>query len=146
MAIRAPREALPASTVSSLQDATRQRLLDRLRKGEIAVGPNASTVQAELRLKTREVTFTQFAWPVWVDAASRRKASYGGCAAGLALPGEVRLREGEQRVRTLIAQETASNLVAWGLGRHGLGDTATVIGGATNRAWEVRTATPCAMR
>ncbi|MFN7989506.1 MAG: hypothetical protein U0529_18665 [Thermoanaerobaculia bacterium] len=137
-------EALPASTVSCLQDATRQHLLDRFRKGEIAVGPNASTAQAEFRLKNRGVTVRQYAWPVWVDAASSRKAPYGGCTAGLALPGEVRvsLREGEQRARTLIAQETANNLLAFALDRAELGDDAQVVDAAVSQALDACSSLP----
>lgn len=107
-------EPLPAATVSCLQSATRQHLLDLYKKGQIQSGANVTAAQAELRLKTRSVSVRQYAWPVWVEAASSRKAPFAGCAAGVALPGEVRvsLREGEQRARTLIAQETANNLLA----------------------------------
>ena len=116
-------EALPASTVSCLQDATRQHLLDRFRKGEIAVGPNASTAQAEFQLKNRGVTVRQYAWPVWVDSAMNGALPYEGCAAGVALPSEVRvsLREGEVRARRMIAWETANSLVTWALDRGDLG-------------------------
>ena len=137
-------EPLPAATVSCLQSATRQHLLDLFRKGELEAGAGVTAAQADLRIRTRPVSVRQYAWPVWVEAASSRKAPFGGCAAGVALPGEVRisLREGEQRARTLLAQETANNLLAWSLDRSELGDDAQVVEVAVSRALDACSALP----
>ena len=137
-------EPLPAATVSCLQSATRQHLLDLFRKGELKTGASVTAAQAELRIRTRPVSVRQYAWPLWVEAASSRKAPFAGCAAGVALPGEVRisLREGEQRARTLLAQETANNLLAWSLDRSELGDDAAVVDVAVSRALDACSALP----
>ena len=52
-----------------------------------------------------------------------------GCAAGIALPGEVRvsLREGEVRARRVVAWETANSLLSWALDRRDLGDDSKVL-------------------
>jgi hypothetical protein len=137
-------EPLPAATVSCLQSATRQHLLDLFRKGELRTGAGVTAAQADLRIRTRPVSVRQFAWPLWVEAASSRKTPFAGCAAGVALPGEVRisLREGEQRARTLLAQETANNLLAWSLDRSDLGDDAEVVEVAVTQALDACSALP----
>lgn len=127
---------LPASTVSCLQSAVRQHLLDLLRKGELKQGAAATAAQADLRLRTRAVAVRQYAWPVWVDSAMNGSLPYAGCAAGVAFPSEVRvsLREGEVRARRMIAWETANSLVTWALDRGDLGDDARLLEAAATTA------------
>lgn len=137
-------EPLPASTISCLQSATRQHLSDLFQKGEIKAGAAVTTAQASLRMKTRPIAVRQYAWPVWVEKASSGKAPYAGCAGGATLPGEVlvSLREGEQRARTLVARETANNLLAWSLDRPELGDDAEIVDVAVNKALDACASLP----
>jgi hypothetical protein len=137
---------LPASTVACLRSATRQHLLDLFRKGELRPGAAASPAQAELRLRTRSVAVRQYAWPVWVEAATSGAQPYAGCAAGLALPSEVRvsLREGELRARRMVAWETANSLLAWALDRADLGDDGKVVEAAASSALDSCSALPYA--
>jgi len=120
---------LPASTVSCLQSGTRAQLATLLREGALTQGSSVSAAQADLRLRTRKVTVQQYAWPVWVESASNGTLPYVGCAAGIALPGEVRvsLREGEVRARRVVAWETANSLLSWALDRRDLGDDSKVL-------------------
>lgn len=115
---------LPASTVSCLQSGTRAQLATLVREGALTPDSAVSAAQADLRLRTREVTVRQFAWPIWIESASNGSLSFVGCAAGVALPGEVRisLREGELRARRIVAWETANSLLSWALDRRDLGD------------------------
>ena len=135
---------LPASTVSCLQSAVRQHLLSLYRKGELKQGSAATTAQADLRLRTRTVAVRQYAWPVWVDSAKNGGLPYAGCAAGVALPSEVRvsLREGEVRARRMIAWQTANSLVTWALDRGDLGDDAKLLEAAATAALDSCSALP----
>jgi hypothetical protein len=145
---------VPAEAISCLQAETRQYLWELYQLGDLEpVAPPAGTppltaAEVESIILARPIPVQMYAWPVWLELGAANAQPWQGCAAGVAWKGEiwVSLRDGDVRSRKLVAWETANNIVAWGLGRHDLGDSATIVGGATNRAYAVCSATPWAMR
>ncbi|MFN7989507.1 MAG: hypothetical protein U0529_18670 [Thermoanaerobaculia bacterium] len=139
---------VPAAVVSCMQAETRQYLWELYQLGGLRPGTKLSAAQVESRILSFPIPVQMYAWPVYLQLGAENGQPWSGCAAGIAWQNEiwVSMRDGAERGAKLVAWETANNIVAWGLGRHDLGDSATVIGGATNRAWAVCTATPYAMR
>ena len=107
-----------------------------------------NAAEAESLILTRPIPVQMYAWPVYLELAAANAQPWSGCAAGVAWKNEiwVSLKDGAVRSERLVAWETANAIVAWGLGRHDLGDSASVVGGATNRAYSVCSAVPWAMR
>ena len=147
-------QPVPAEAISCLQAETRQHLLELYQLGELkplAPPPGTAPLTAaevESIIMTRPIPVQMYAWPVWLDLGAANAQPWSGCAAGVAWKGEiwVSLKDGDVRSRKLVAWETANNIVAWGLGRHDLGDSTAIVGGATSRAWAVCSAVPYAMR
>lgn len=145
---------VPAEKIACLQAEARQHLLELYQLGQLKpADPPAGTApltaaEVESILMTRPIPVQMYAWPVYLELAAANAQPWSGCAAGVAWKNEiwVSLKDGEVRSQKLVAWETANNLVAWGLGRHDLGDSATIVGGATSRAYAVCSAVPWAMR
>lgn len=139
---------VPAEAVTCLQAETRQYLWEQYQLGELRPGSKLSAAEVESRILARPIPLQMYAWPVYLELGAEGNQPWSGCAAGIAWQNEiwVSLSDGAERSMKLVAWETANNVVAWGLNRHDLGDSTTVVAAATNRAYAVCTATPYAMR
>lgn len=141
-------EPLSPATVQCLQSETREYLWERYQIGSLKPATNLSQAQVQVRIMMRSIPVKLFAWSNWIESAANATQPFQGCAAGIAYPNEiwVSLRDGDERSRKLVAWETANNILAWGLGRHDLGDSAEVVGGAANRAYAVCSSLPYAIQ
>ncbi len=139
---------VPAEVVTCMQAEARQYLWEQYQLGELRPGTKLTAAQVESRILSFPIPVQMYAWPVYLELGAENGQPWTGCAAGIAWQNEiwVSLRDGDDRSMKLVAWETANNVVAWGLGRHDLGDSTTVVAAATNRAVAVCTATPYAMR
>ena len=139
---------VPAEAIACLQAETRQYLWELYQLGGLKPSGTLGAAEVESIIMTRPIPVQMYAWPVWLELGAANAQPWQGCAAGVAWKNEiwVSLKDGDVRSRKLVAWETANNIVAWGLGRHDLGDSATIVGGAMDRAYAVCSATPWAMR
>ena len=141
---------VPPEKVACLQAEARQHLLELYQLGQLKPSASArlTPAEAESTIMTRPISVQMYAWPVYLELAAANAQPWSGCAAGVAWKSEiwVSLKDGEVRSEQLVAWETANNIVAWGLGRHDLGDSAAIVGGAASRAYAVCSAVPWAMR